>query len=89
MDALYDRIQFYQENGFRKLYNGVEWKALKLLLQAYRKLGKLNPQEYHRLQQAEDIYQKIYRIASGRKQLNLLRKGVCTFVKRVSHCSCI
>lgn len=85
MDALYDRIQFYQKNGFKKLYRGVEWKALKLLLQAYRKLGKLDIQDYHRLQQAENLYQKIYYIASGRRQLNILRKGVCTFVKSISY----
>ena len=87
MDALYDRIQFYQTQGFQKLYRGVEWKALKLLLQAYQKLEELNSQEVDRLQQAEEIYQKIYCISSGRKQLNLWRKGVCTFVKSVSHCS--
>ena len=87
MDALYDRIQFYQKNGFKKLYGGVEWKALKLLLQAYRKLEKLNSQEQYRLQQAEVNYQKIYQIASGRNQLSLLRKGVCTFVKSICYSS--
>ena len=87
MDALYDRIQFYQKNGFKKLYGGGEWKALKLLLQAYRKLEKLNSQEQYRLQQAEVNYQKIYQIASGRNQLSLLRKGVCTFVKSICYSS--
>lgn len=79
MDALYDRIQFYQEKGFKKLYSGVEWKALKLLLQAYRNLGKLDRQDYYRLRQAENLYRKIYHIASGRKQLNMISKGSLYF----------
>mgnify|MGYP002508063554 CR=1 FL=1 len=30
MDALYDRIQLYQKNGFKKLYGGGEWKGIRL-----------------------------------------------------------
>lgn len=43
-------FSFIRKKGFKKLYSGVEWKALKLLLQAYRNLGKLDRQDYYRLQ---------------------------------------
>lgn len=87
MGALCDRMQFYQQQGFCKLYRGVELKALKLLLQAYRKLENLNLIEYQQLHQAEQQYLKIYQIATGKRQLDILRKGVCTFVKSISHCT--
>lgn len=84
MGALHDRICLYQQQGFKKLYRGVELKALKLLLQAYRKLGDLSSVEQQRVQQAEQQYEQIYQIVTGRKNLDVFRKGVCTFVKRLN-----
>ncbi len=85
MGALYDRMQLYKENGFKALYSGVELKALKLLLQAYWKLNDLNQLEKARLFAAEQQYLEIYQLARERKQLDILRKGVITFVKGIRH----
>ena len=83
MDALYDRILLYQQMGFKKLYKSVELKALKLLLQAYRKLDDLTLIEQERLKKAEEYYQQIYLIAYGKK-IDKIRGAVCRWSKNLS-----
>jgi len=83
MGALYDRIMLYQHMGFKQLYKGVELKALRLILQAYRKLGALKETEKERLKKAEDQYQHIYQIAYG-KELDIIRTAICALLKRIS-----
>lgn len=84
MDALYDRILLYQKMEFKKLYSGVEVKALHLLLLAFVKLGKLTLAEKAKLENAELQYKKIYQIAKG-KELDVFRRGVCSLGKCICY----
>ena len=41
MGALYDRIQLYEQHGFRKLYAGVELKSVEVFASGIPKIGNI------------------------------------------------